>query len=152
MKFKMRKSELVSLDSREISTLSLLIPFFIPNIRTDTKSQLPHLLASIVILGGLKAHKPLVVSVPAVVRLVLSRESSTTGSGFDRFDQFHSSALLFSKLGGFIGGAEPLAYFWFRHASINSFVKDKNWLLSVHTNNTNGVSSGCSLPKSFWNC
>lgn len=98
-KYKLTKSfQFLSLKSSEGLLLSLFIPLLGPNGRTNANSQLPHILASLLISGILDTEKPFVISIPTVVGLILGWESRITNGSLDVSNNLHGLLLLIGDL------------------------------------------------------
>ena len=94
----MRVCYYLDFESRESSFITFFIPLISPNGRTNTDSQLSHVLASFFILSIFKTKEPFVVSVPAVICLILGRETIITRSCTNTFHNFDSLRLLRTKI------------------------------------------------------
>jgi len=77
----------------------LFLPFLSPERRADAESHLLHILASLLISGVLQTETPFVVSIPAMVGLVLSREPRVTRSGANILRNLNSLLLLVGEVG-----------------------------------------------------
>lgn len=86
------------LDTHEAVLLSGLIPVLNPVSWADTERVLSVRLALVVISSSLlQADEPLIVTIPAVKRLVMGRETVVTGSGSGVLDLVQQVFLLFRK-------------------------------------------------------
>jgi hypothetical protein len=86
-------------DPGESSGVPLLVPLLHPEAGADRLRELAKGLALVLVVRLLRAHKPLVVAVPAVQGLVRRGEALVAGRRADRFDLAQPRLLLGVELG-----------------------------------------------------